>query len=74
MVRRRPAPLLALQNPLLALGLEGSANKLGVGVVRHNVDGTVDILSNVCVLLAIERLCTRRSGGATLNLGIARAR
>ena len=32
---------------LLALGLEGSANKLGCGVVRHAPNGTVDILSNV---------------------------
>lgn len=31
----------------MALGLEGSANKLGVGIVRHNIDGTVDVLSNV---------------------------
>jgi N6-L-threonylcarbamoyladenine synthase len=34
-------------SPLLALGLEGSANKLGVGVVQHNVDGSVQVLSNV---------------------------
>lgn len=44
---QRVKPLEAPQEPLLALGLEGSANKLGVGVVRHNVDGSVDILSNV---------------------------
>lgn len=43
----RPDPLGKLKEPLLALGLEGSANKLGVGVVRHNVDGSVDVLSNV---------------------------
>lgn len=46
-VPRRTDPLKATDKPLLALGLEGSANKLGVGVVRHNVDGSVDILSNV---------------------------
>ncbi|PWN43222.1 amidase signature enzyme [Ceraceosorus guamensis] len=43
----RSSPLPALDKPILALGLEGSANKLGCGVVRHNVDGSVDILSNV---------------------------
>lgn len=42
-----PEPLPRATRPLLALGLEGSANKLGVGVVRHNVDGSVDVLSNV---------------------------
>ncbi|MCO5565813.1 hypothetical protein L7F22_019488 [Adiantum nelumboides] len=45
--KKRSDPLPQLDGPLLALGLEGSANKLGVGVVRHNVDGTVDVLSNV---------------------------
>ncbi|PWN90078.1 O-sialoglyco protein endopeptidase [Acaromyces ingoldii] len=42
-----PEPLPHATRPLLALGLEGSANKLGVGVVRHNVDESVDVLSNV---------------------------
>jgi N6-L-threonylcarbamoyladenine synthase len=46
-VARRADPLKPPTQPLLALGLEGSANKLGVGVVRHNIDGTVDVLSNV---------------------------
>jgi N6-L-threonylcarbamoyladenine synthase len=46
-VARRVDPLKGLQVPLIALGLEGSANKLGVGVVRHNIDGSVDVLSNV---------------------------
>ncbi|KAE8263171.1 hypothetical protein A4X09_0g7298 [Tilletia walkeri] len=36
-----------LSRPLLALGLEGSANKLGIGIVRHNQDGSTDILSNI---------------------------
>ncbi|CAD7060502.1 unnamed protein product [Tilletia caries] len=36
-----------LDRPLLALGLEGSANKLGIGIVRHNQDGSTDILSNI---------------------------
>ena len=34
---------------LLALGIEGSANKIGVGIVRYrrgHVDGEYDILSN----------------------------
>lgn len=46
-ISRRVDPLTAPKQPLLALGLEGSANKLGVGIVRHNVDGSVDVLSNV---------------------------
>jgi len=41
------APLRNPANPILALGLEGSANKLGAGIVRHNPDGTTTILSNV---------------------------
>lgn len=32
---------------MYALGLEGSANKFGAGVVQHNPDGTVEILSNI---------------------------
>lgn len=35
------------ERPILALGLEGSANKLGAGVIRHNPDGTATVLSNV---------------------------
>lgn len=31
----------------LALGLEGSANKLGAGVVKHDKDGSTTVLSNV---------------------------
>lgn len=44
---RKPSPLPAAPRPLFALGLEGSANKLGCGVVRHDPDGHVEILSNV---------------------------
>lgn len=33
--------------PYLALGLEGSANKLGAGVIRHAEGGTTSVLSNV---------------------------
>ncbi|KDN37202.1 peptidase M22, glycoprotease [Tilletiaria anomala UBC 951] len=40
-------PLPPLSRPYLALGLEGSANKLGSGIVRHNPDGSVDVLSNI---------------------------
>jgi hypothetical protein len=31
----------------IALGLEGSANKLGAGVIKHAVDGSTEVLSNV---------------------------
>jgi N6-L-threonylcarbamoyladenine synthase len=31
---------------VLALGIEGSANKLGVGVIRYRADGETEILSN----------------------------
>ena len=40
-------PLPALDRTVYALGLEGSANKLGCGVVEHTVDGVVNILSNI---------------------------
>ena len=43
----REDPLPPLSRPYLALGLEGSANKLGSGIVRHNPDGSVDVLSNI---------------------------
>ncbi len=32
--------------PIVALGIEGSANKLGVGVLRFNPGGSTEILSN----------------------------
>lgn len=35
------------EKPILALGLEGSANKLGAGIIQHNPDGTTDIRANV---------------------------
>ena len=35
------------EKPYLALGLEGSANKLGAGVIKHSEDGSVAILSNI---------------------------
>jgi N6-L-threonylcarbamoyladenine synthase len=40
-------PLPRPEKPLLAIGLEGSANKLGVGIVQHLPDGSSNILSNV---------------------------
>lgn len=45
--RLRSSPLSRPSRPLLALGLEGSANKLGAGVVEHRGDGEVTIKSNV---------------------------
>lgn len=46
--RKRPVdPLRKPQKPVYALGLEGSANKLGCGVVQHSPDGSVHILSNI---------------------------
>ncbi|KAF9470450.1 peptidase M22, glycoprotease [Pholiota conissans] len=41
------SPLTNPECPVLALGLEGSANKLGAGVIRHNPDGSSTVLSNV---------------------------
>jgi N6-L-threonylcarbamoyladenine synthase len=35
------------ERPYLALGLEGSANKLGAGIIRHEIDGSSTVLSNV---------------------------
>ena len=32
---------------MIAIGLEGSANKLGAGVIRHELDGTSVVLSNI---------------------------
>jgi N6-L-threonylcarbamoyladenine synthase len=32
---------------LLALGLEGSANKFGAGIIRHAPDGSSSVLSNI---------------------------
>ncbi|PWN27051.1 putative KAE1-putative O-sialo-glyco protein-endopeptidase A1 [Jaminaea rosea] len=40
-------PLPPPPRTLYALGLEGSANKLGAGVIAHAPDGSVSILSNV---------------------------
>ncbi|KAH9082119.1 O-sialoglycoprotein endopeptidase [Lactarius deliciosus] len=34
------SPLKRPERPYLALGLEGSANKLGAGIIRHEIDGS----------------------------------
>jgi len=40
-------PNIDSERPVLALGLEGSANKLGAGVVKHAPDSSSIVLSNV---------------------------
>jgi len=40
-------PLKLPNRPYLALGLEGSANKLGAGIIEHNVDSSTNVLANV---------------------------
>jgi len=37
----------AVERPYIALGLEGSANKFGAGIIRHDPDGATIVLSNV---------------------------
>ena len=44
---QRSNPLKKPTRALLALGLEGSANKLGAGIIQHCPDGSTNILSNV---------------------------
>ncbi|KAF8608159.1 peptidase M22 glycoprotease [Ceratobasidium sp. AG-I] len=44
---RKISPLKAPTKDLIALGLEGSANKFGTGIIRHGKDGSVSVLSNV---------------------------
>lgn len=45
--RKRVSPLKPLERDYIALGLEGSANKLGAGVIKHSPDGSTAVLSNV---------------------------
>ncbi|OAX44737.1 O-sialoglyco protein endopeptidase [Rhizopogon vinicolor AM-OR11-026] len=45
--RYRESPLKKPSRAYIALGLEGSANKLGAGVIKHDVDGSMEVLSNV---------------------------
>ncbi|TRM65702.1 glycoprotease family-domain-containing protein [Schizophyllum amplum] len=44
---RKSCPLKHPDRPYYALGLEGSANKIGAGVIKHAEDGSVTVLSNV---------------------------
>ncbi|KAG7450389.1 O-sialoglycoprotein endopeptidase [Guyanagaster necrorhizus] len=43
---KRTSPLKAPDRAYLALGLEGSANKLGAGIIKHAEDGSTTVLSN----------------------------
>ncbi|KAF7789904.1 hypothetical protein EIP86_000852 [Pleurotus ostreatoroseus] len=44
---RKVSPLKRPERPYIALGLEGSANKLGAGIIKHSPDGSTTVLSNV---------------------------
>ncbi|KAK7463697.1 putative tRNA threonylcarbamoyladenosine biosynthesis protein kae1 [Stygiomarasmius scandens] len=44
---RKETPLKNPDRPYLALGLEGSANKFGAGIIKHLEDGSTSVLSNV---------------------------
>ncbi|OSX67701.1 hypothetical protein POSPLADRAFT_1042899 [Postia placenta MAD-698-R-SB12] len=44
---RKRSPLKRPERPYIALGLEGSANKFGAGIIRHDPDGAMTVLSNV---------------------------
>ncbi|KAL0579117.1 putative tRNA threonylcarbamoyladenosine biosynthesis protein kae1 [Marasmius crinis-equi] len=44
---RKASPLKNPDRPYIALGLEGSANKLGAGIITHAEDGSSSVLSNV---------------------------
>lgn len=44
---RKRSPLKNPDRPYIALGLEGSANKLGAGIIKHAPDGSTVVLSNV---------------------------
>ncbi|KDQ63618.1 hypothetical protein JAAARDRAFT_29644 [Jaapia argillacea MUCL 33604] len=44
---RKSNPLKKPDRPYYALGLEGSANKLGAGIIKHAEDGSSSVLSNV---------------------------
>ncbi|KZT74770.1 peptidase M22, glycoprotease [Daedalea quercina L-15889] len=44
---RKRSPLQLPERPYIAIGLEGSANKLGVGIIEHGPDGTITIMANV---------------------------
>ncbi|KAL4243234.1 tRNA N6-adenosine threonylcarbamoyltransferase [Abortiporus biennis] len=44
---RKRSPLKVPEQPYIALGLEGSANKLGAGIIKHSPDGSTTVMSNV---------------------------
>ncbi|EIW64821.1 peptidase M22 glycoprotease [Trametes versicolor FP-101664 SS1] len=44
---KKRSPLKAPERPYIALGLEGSANKFGAGIIKHSTDGSTLVLSNV---------------------------
>ncbi|EMD41744.1 hypothetical protein CERSUDRAFT_102144 [Gelatoporia subvermispora B] len=44
---RKRSPLKKPERPYIALGLEGSANKLGAGIIKHGPDGSTTVMSNV---------------------------
>ncbi|KAF4318698.1 hypothetical protein JM18_000861 [Phytophthora kernoviae] len=39
-------PLVRKDGDVLVMGIEGSANKLGVGIIRYRADGETEILAN----------------------------
>ncbi|KAJ3868750.1 O-sialoglycoprotein endopeptidase [Lentinula novae-zelandiae] len=43
----RKTPLIEAGRDYLALGLEGSANKFGAGIMKHPKDGAATVLSNI---------------------------
>ncbi|KAH6563378.1 hypothetical protein BASA50_007512 [Batrachochytrium salamandrivorans] len=46
--RHSPFLLVALTtNQMIAIGFEGSANKIGIGIIQHNPDGQAVVLANV---------------------------
>ncbi|KAH9857926.1 peptidase M22 glycoprotease [Lenzites betulinus] len=44
---KKRSPLKAPERPYIALGLEGSANKLGAGIIKHSPDNSTIVLSNI---------------------------
>ncbi|KAF9069157.1 O-sialoglycoprotein endopeptidase [Rhodocollybia butyracea] len=45
--KTRHSPLKNADRDYLALGLEGSANKFGAGIMKHSKDGSTTVLSNI---------------------------
>ncbi|KZT06815.1 peptidase M22 glycoprotease [Laetiporus sulphureus 93-53] len=44
---RKRSPLKNIDRSYIALGLEGSANKFGAGIIRHDPDGSTTVMSNI---------------------------